>query len=118
MKNTALILNTALMAVMGFASAIVMDPLYNRVVEYPTEPLINHPLPPLSALILENLWIAWATPALWVLVSLWMIARKKNSADHAALHTSATLLIGFSLLLIFTLAGVAPFVGIVAHLQP
>ena len=118
MKNIAIILNATLMAVLGMASAIVIDPLYNRAIEYPSEPFINRTLPPLSALLLGNMWITWAVPVIWALVSLWMVIRKKNSADYTALHTSATLLLGITLLLLFTFAGVFPFVGYVAHLKP
>ena len=118
MKNIPIILNVTLMAVLGMASAIVIDPLYNRAIEYPSAPFINHTLPPLSALLLGNIWITWAVPVIWALVSLWMIIRKNNSADYTALHTSATLLLGTTLLLLFTFAGVFPFVGYVAHLKP
>ena len=118
MKNIPIILNVALMAVLGMASAIVIDPLYNRAIEYPSEPFINRTLPPLSALLLENMWITWAVPVIWALGSLWMIIRKKNNADYTAIHTSATLLLGITLLLLFTFAGVFPFIGYVAHLKP
>ena len=118
MKNIAIILNTMLMAALSMASAIVIDPLYNRAIEYPSEPFINRTLPPLSALLLGNMWITWAVPVIWALVSLWMVIRKKNSADYTALHTSATLLLGITVLLLFTFAGVLPFVGYVAHLRP
>ena len=118
MKNIAIILNALLMAVLGLASAIVIDPLDNRAIEYPSAPFIDHPLPPLSALLLGNMWITWAVPVIWALISLWMVIRKKNSADYAALHTSATLLLGILLLLLFTFAGVFPFVGYIAHLKP
>jgi len=117
MKNITLILNATLMAVFGFASAVVMDPLYNRAIEFPTEPFISHSLPPMSALLLGNLWITWATPAIWAILTLWMIMKKRTSADYTALHTSITLLAGITMLLIFALAGGLPFIGYIAHLK-
>lgn len=118
MKNMTLLLNTLLMAVFGFASAAAMGPLYNRAIEYPTPPFMGQSLPPVSALLLGQLWITWALPSMWALLTLWMINKKRNSADHVACHTSATLLLGLTLLLVFTLSGVFPFIGFVAHLKP
>jgi hypothetical protein len=117
MKQLTLILNVLLMAVFGFASTVVISPLHNRAIEYPSEPFISQPLPPLSSLLLSHTWIAWAVPLVWAVFSIALIASRKVDCDISSLHTSATLLIGVVMFFLFAMAGIFPFVGIVAHLK-
>jgi len=117
MKNITIILNIALLAVFGFASKAVMSPLYNRIVEYPTEHFKCQTLPPISNVLLQNMWIVWAIPSLWAILSVWVFFWKRTDEAHAIIHTSATLLIGIVMFFMYAMAGIFPFVGIIAHLK-
>ncbi|MCP5489328.1 MAG: hypothetical protein H7A43_11855 [Verrucomicrobia bacterium] len=117
MKRLTIILNALIMAVFGFASTIAMSPLHNRVVEYPTPPFINQPLPSLSAFLLSRIWLAWAVPLVWAICSFALALWRKPTVDAVLVHTSATIFVSTTMFFLFAIAGIFPFIGIIAHLK-
>lgn len=125
MWRISLILNALLMAVFGLGSTVAQIQLRNLFVRYPEsgEKFLGGPemLPAISLFALHYHWLYQAIPIIWALatVAILIFYRSKGpeGSGMASLHTSATLLVGVTMILFFTAAGVMPFVPLVVGME-
>lgn len=74
------------------------------------------PLPAITTFALDNTWIYGAVPCLWIgilLLLLWRFRGRAVPVELVQTHTSLTLLIGISMLAVFLMAGILPFVTLI-----
>ena len=118
MWKLSLACNTLLMCVFGLATSITQIRLTNAI-QY--DEFDGLALPPLSQLTLNAEWIAVAVPAVWVISGLILLVlnwkREEPPQDIIQLHTSITLLVGITMLTLFAIAGILPFVSIIVKLS-
>ena len=112
MWKITLTLNVLLMALLAFASKASQILLLNHFVDYP-EYNTGAMLPAMSLFALRVQWIIIVIPVLWTLLTVAIAAYYSKRLDiiHDAvqLHTSATLIVGLTMLGYFMLAGLLPF---------
>ena len=111
-----LLLNLVLMVVLGIASSWPMMKLQN-VRQYPESypeayRYPGSPWPSISKAALQVSWLVGAIPLLWAVLTIILTTRKwqpDRARDVVALHTSATLFVGLTMLFFFLIAAILPF---------
>lgn len=114
MWRISIILNTLLMIVFGFGSAMSLVRLQNRYVQYPEHN--PKPLPIISIFALNNTWLYIAIPTVWIAIAvflLWRYSGKTLPENYAHLHTSCTLFFGLIMFSVYIWGGVLPFIPII-----
>jgi hypothetical protein len=121
MKNKwkiSLVCNTLVMCVFALASAATQIRLHNAL-QY--DELGCRRLPPLSSFVLHAEWLLIAVPVSWIIAGLILLffnwKREDSPQDMIQLHTSITLLAGITMLVVFAIGGILPFVSISVSLS-
>jgi len=114
MNRITVLLNSALMAMFGAASAASQFRVDNVLMYPDAYDGISDYFPALTVLAIRLRWCCWSIPVVWLVVSgFTLLVMRKMELPRAnalvQLHTSATILIGFVLLVFFVFAGVLPF---------
>ena len=118
MSTITILLNSAVMLVFGFASRASQLQVDNVLMHPEAYGDLGQTLPIITVTAIRLRWLWWSVPSVWLLLAgilLLAIRRMESSSANSLvqLHTSATLLIGLSLLLFFALSGVLPFVDLI-----
>ena len=120
MWRVSLVFNTLLMGVLSLASVIGIMRAHNNFVQYRNDDLGIRPLPALTQIALDNLWIYKAVPLLWLVGLIFLLWRFRKNAlpiECVQLHTSATLFVGFFVLAFFCTAGILPFIPLIVGMS-
>lgn len=118
MNRITVLLNSAIMAVFGAAGSASQCHVDN-VLMYPSAyDGVAECFPAATVLAIRLRWCCWTIPVVWLMVSVVVLLLMRTMDLPRAnalvqLHTSATVLFGFVLLVFFVLAGVLPFVPLV-----
>ncbi len=115
MKIASIILNTFLMCVFALASSSALMKLDNDI-GYSQNPHIFETLAPLVRAVLQVRWLCTALPWIWIIGAIGLVILAKRDhlkTEHVQLHTSLTLCAGVTLLVLFALAGIVPYIPIV-----
>lgn len=117
-RYATLAVNALIMIAFAGMSSVMMAPIINRAMGYPSETYSLSAIPLLTHALMTRMWLTWMIPLIWILITLGMILTKKTEQQHISLHTSATILVGLVLLSVFAIAGIIPFVPVICHLSP
>jgi len=112
MKIASVILNTLLMCVFAFASSFALMKLENDI-GYSQNPRVVKTLAPLVRAVLQVKWLCTALPCIWIIGAIGLVILAKRDllkTEHVQLHTSLTLYVGITLLVLFALAGIVPYI--------
>jgi hypothetical protein len=118
MWRIPIILNTLLMLLFGFCSAMSIFRAYNQFVQYAQSG--SKPLPLITSFTLDNTWIYLAIPGVWIGTTLFLFwrYRGKTLPEYGVqIHTSSTLFVGLTMLALFLLGGLLPFIPIIVGLS-
>ena len=116
MWRITIIANALMMGLFWLASLISVSITYNRFVQYPASNApVALPLPTELALSIR-LWIGML-PFSWIILSyvIWQKIKDKqpeSRSEYLLAFTTITMIIGFSMLIFFALAGTLPFLYI------
>ena len=121
MWRITLIVNALILFGFWLTGAIAISPAFNRFVLYTDgKPVFQLPL--LTATVCEIRFSSIIMPVIWLIVSLcfmiWLDG--KNETDRTKwvqLHTSVSIFCGLIILIVFSLAGVLPFLLIGALIE-
>lgn len=121
MWRITLVANVLLMVLFLLASQIAIAPAYNHFVQYPANGG-DMVLPAITQTIFSVRKLAIALPCLWTLIPFFVYRsfKHKSTADRNEFlmaFTAITLLVGFSLLVYFGLAGILPYLKIGGIIQ-
>lgn len=116
MWRITIIANAVMMGLFWLASILLVSIAYNRFVQHPESgaPMVL-PLPTELALSIQ-LWIG-ILPLGWIILSyvVWQKVKDKqheSRSEYLLAFTTSTMIIGFSMLIFFALAGTLPFLYI------
>ncbi|MCD4741153.1 MAG: hypothetical protein K8R67_01545 [Desulfobacteraceae bacterium] len=111
MTQTLLIINSIIMFLFWLAGIIVVTPAYNQFVQYGGSGRI---LPGLTQFIVNFRVFFVCVPIIWLFVSFWIyqILKNKQADDQLKILLLFSLLsiaVGFSMLIIFGIAAILPY---------
>ena len=116
MWRITIIANALMMGLFWLASLLSVSIAYNRFVQYPAMGApVALPLPTELAFSIQ-LW-AGTLPLAWIILSyvIWQKVKDKqpeSRSEYLLSLTTITMIIGFSMLIFFVLAGTLPFLYI------
>jgi hypothetical protein len=109
-------LNVGVLAVMSLGACLSQARLRNNYLSYPDVSRPMELLPQISTIAIKAYWLTYSVPLAWLVFSVfllfWPNHKLEKRMDIVQLHTSATLLIGATILLFFVVAGMLPFIRI------
>jgi hypothetical protein len=113
MWRITILLYLAILTVLSLGAMVSQMRLRNNYLRYPDESRPLELLPQIIDIALRAYWIIYTAPAVWLISSIFLILKLNQNpekrSDWIQIHTSATILIGCSILLFFVTAGILPF---------
>ena len=112
MKIITLILNWLIVCVCCLASEIAPGVVTNHV-QY--DVFSGKALPSITTFCINTLWILWAVPLAWGIVTILFFIRK-TTHEKNHLHTSMSVFLGLLIFFTYTVAGIMPFLSIITYM--
>lgn len=118
MWKIALVCNVLILALLWMLAMVVITPAHNLLVVYAEK---DFALPLLTDYAIQARALSGLAPASWAILTIpfWKWMGRQNDAkriEGLIAHGAVSLLLGFALLFIFTLAGILPILKIGASI--